>query len=168
MFSPGFEVHPVERAFCRLLERIEHHLSVVAHHCHAKWMIHGRLNQDFVARLRQGVYCHADAFHHSRNVCQPLRLDVPAVVVGYPFAHCGPVFFRLDGIAENSMFQSLPDGINDELWGFEIHVSHPQRYQVVASITRLQHLVLQVARARAVYYLVEVVFHFVIHDFAFF
>ena len=66
------------------------------------------------------------------------------------------------------MFQSLPDGINDELWGFEIHVCHPQRYQVVASITRLQHLVLQVARARAVYYFVEVIFHFVIHDFAFF
>ena len=55
------------------------------------------------------------------------------------------------------MVEAAAQGIGDELRCLEVHVSNPQRQQVTSAVALLKHLVLKVATARTVYYLIEIV-----------
>ena len=122
-------------------------------------MVDGSLYKNPVTRLRQGIYHHANALDHSRHICHPFRLDVLSVMVGNPSAYGRPIFGGFDCIAYDRMLQTVLYGIKNERGSLEIHVCHPLRNQVIASITCLEHLVLKVARPGAVDYLVKIVFH---------
>lgn len=65
------------------------------------------------------------------------------------------------GITKKGMLQTLLERIGNESRGLEIHVSHPQRQQIVPTPSRQQRLVLEVATTRTVYDFVKIVFHLI-------
>ena len=108
-----------------LLERVAHHLAAVALWREAEGVVHGWLNDDLVAGLREDVDHHANAFHDAWDEAEPLKLDVPLVVVVEPLLHGGPIVLRLDGVAEERVVEAMAKRFGDKRRCFEIHVGHP-------------------------------------------
>ena len=153
-----FEVHLVISVFPHL-QRIEDHLSAITLWGEAEWVINGRLDDDFFVRLGEDIHHESDAFNNTRNESYPLSLHIPLVVVANPVDDARQVIFRFHRVTEKRVFQTCLEGICNERWGLEIHISYPEWQQIISSPTRQQGAMFQVVAARTVYDFIEIV-HF--------
>lgn len=122
-------------------------------------MINGWLDDDFFVRLGEDIHHESDAFNNTRNESYPLSLHIPLVVVANPVDDARKVIFRFHRVAEKRVFQSCLEGICNEGWSLEIHISYPEWQQIISPPTRQQGAMLQVVAARTVYDFIEIV-HF--------
>ena len=123
-------------------------------------MKNGWLDDDFFVRLGEDIHHESDTFYNTWNEADPLSLYIPLVVVMHPVDDAGQIIFRLYGVAEKRVFQSCLEGICNERWGLEIHISYPEWQQIISPPTRQQGAMLQVVAARTVYDLIEIVHFF--------
>ena len=122
-------------------------------------MIDGRLDNHLLVLLHKDVDGHADALHDARDIGEPFALHLPLVMVVNPLDDAGPQLIGHHCIAKERMLQALTQGVRDKLRRFKVHVGHPQGQQVITSITLLEYPMLQVATARTINNLIEVVCH---------
>ena len=140
-------------------EGVAHHLPAVALGREAEGVIHGRLDDDFVAGRGEDIHCHADALHDAGDVAEPFALRPPPVVRGHPVCHALPVFVRNHGVAQDGMVQPPAQRLDDKVRRGEVHVCHPQREEGGVAETFRQHTVLVVVAAAAVDDAVKIVWH---------
>ena len=150
------EVHGVTT----ILEREEwvvDHLAVVALGREAEGMVDGRLDDDFLVGSEEDVDGHTDALDDAGDVGEPLRANVPVVMLVDPADDGGAIVGRLDGVAEEGVLEAPAEGVGDEVRGLEVHVGHPKGQQVGVAVARLEGFEFECAGATAVDDFVEIV-----------
>ncbi len=153
------EIHFVSSAR-RPFQRIENHLAAVGLRHQTERMIDGRLNYDLVARPSESVDNHADSLYDSRDVAYVVALDVPAVMPSQPVGYAPPISVVFRRISEYGVVQTPLHGVYNEIGGLEIHIGHPHRQQIVATVVVFQSVVLHAMRAAPFSRFVEIVsFH---------
>ncbi len=88
-------------------------------------MVDRRLDDDFLVLFDKHVDGHADALDNAGDIGEPFALHLPSVTVGEPAHHCGPIFRRLDGVAEERVVKAAAQGVGDKRGGLEVHVGDP-------------------------------------------
>ena len=136
---------------------VVHHRSAGALNRQAKQVIDRRLDEDFIAGLREGIQHKSNAFHHTRHETDPLRRNAPIVVCRHPVDNGGAVVGRFGRVAQNWMRQTIAQGIENEIGGGKIHIGHPKREQVGASPARAESVDFERTRTGTVNVRVEMI-----------
>ena len=158
-FLQARDVHPVAACGCIGDERIVHHLTPVVARQVEERHIDRRLDDHFVARLREALQHEADAPHDARDETQFLPADAPAVQVPLPVDDRGPIRIGRHAVTIDLMSEPLFKGFPDRGRRLEIHVGHPESQQVVTPVTGLEKVRHDGAGTAPFYHLVEVKSH---------
>ena len=121
-------------------------------------MVHGRLYYHLLVGLAEHVDDESYALDYARNESHPFAVDVPLVVVGYPFCHRRPELCGYIGVSIERVVESAAQCFGYKLRSLEVHVGHPHRRKVCSAVAFVEHIDSQSTRAVAVDDFVEVVF----------
>jgi len=103
-----------------------------------KHVIDWWLRDDEISRFGEhlkGKSESADDSWHKRN---PFFLDVPSMKLALPVNESWPIVFVNASVTQDGVFESCSESIEDKRRCGKIHVGHPERYEVCASIEHLQ------------------------------
>lgn len=133
------------------LQRVPHDLTLVGARHEEERMVDGRHDDDLLIGFAKEVTDDADAFDDAGDETDPLRLDIPLVMLAHPINDCRTIVCRLHGIAKDRMLKAFLHGLNDIGQYGKIHVGHPHRLEVITAPAREQCLVHEVTAALTFY-----------------
>ena len=151
------KVHRVGAVFVHD-ERIHHHLTLVALRRETERMVHRRLYYRLLVGLAEHVDDESYALDYARNESHPFSVDVPLMMVGYPFGHRWPELCGHIGVSVERVVESAAQCFGNEVGSLEVHVSHPHWCKVRSAVAFVEYVNRQSTRAVAVDDFVEVVF----------
>ena len=152
------KIHRI-RAVLIFMERVEDDGMAVTLRHQTERMINRGLDDNLVILLEKRVDCHADTFDNTRDICQPLLLHLPLMMVLNPLHHCRPVLYRFKGITIQGMVQTPSEGICNKVRSLEIHIGDPQGRQIIPTELLLQYVCLDGSCTSTLYEPVKIVFH---------
>ena len=94
-------------------------------------VIHGKLDQNRISRLRIGFHRHGKSRHNARCLHKPFLLRFPVMPPFHPVSHNLKVRSFHITVAENALFHALRQRILYVGGSPEIHIRHPQRQYVL-------------------------------------
>ena len=143
-----FEVHGVAAVF--VAQRARDHFAAVVLDHQAERVVHGRLDDHGVARLRERVHGHGQGEHHARRHDEPLALGAPAVAALEPVLHRLVVAIRCHGVAVHAVLHALGQRLDGGRRGFEVHVGNPKRQVIGRVAAAAPRVPLQATRVAAI------------------
>ena len=149
-------VHGVASAVVE--QRACDHLATVVLDHHAKRVVHGRLNDHGIARLRERGHGHGQGKHHAGGHDEPLALRAPAVTALEPPLHRLIVSVGRHRVAEHAVSHALRQCLDRGGHGLEVHVGDPKRQLIGGMTAAAPRVPLQAARATALNDRLEIVF----------
>ena len=148
-------VHGVAPALVKQGAR-DHFTAVVLDH-HAERVVHRRLDDHGIARLRERSHGHGQGKHHAGGHDEPLARGPPAVTALEPPLHRLVVSVGCHRVAEHAVRRALRQRFNCGGHGLEIHVGDPKRQLVGGMAATAPRVPLQAARAAALDNRLEIV-----------
>ena len=135
------------------------HLAAVILDHHAERVVHRRLDDHGITRLRERGHSHGQGKHHAGGHDEPLALRAPAVTALKPPLHRLVVSVGCHRVAEHAVRRALRQRFNCGGHGLEIHVGDPKRQLVGGMAATAPRVPLQTARAATLDNRLEIVLH---------
>ena len=140
-------------------QRTRDHLAAVILDHHSERVVHRRLDNHGIARLRERGHGHGQGKHHARSHDEPLARGAPAVTALKPRLHRLVVSVGRHRVAEHAVRRALRQRFNCGGHGLEIHVGDPKRQLIGGMAATAPRVPLQAARAAALDNRLEIVLH---------
>ena len=102
-------------------------------------------------------YACSECIDDSGTKCYPLRFDRISITCGEPMVHCCKIFIQWIGITKDSMIDPLVKFIQNLIRQTEIHVCHPERKQIISSLSFHSKIIFQAVRSMSVDYFIKIV-----------
>ena len=123
----------------------DHPATVVLDH-HAERVVHRRLDDHGITRLRERGHGHGQGKHHAGGHDEPLTRGAPAVTALKPRLHRLVVSVGCHRVAEHAVRHTIRQRLDRGGHGLEIHVGDPKRQFIGGVTAAAPRVPLQAAR----------------------
>ena len=110
-----------------------------------------------ISLFRKCSYAGSKCIDNPGTKCYPLRFDRISITCGEPMVHCCKIFIQWIGITKDSMVNSLVKFIQNLIRKTEIHVCHPERKQIISSLSLHSEIIFQAVRSMSVNYFIKII-----------
>ena len=132
--------------------------SSVIFYYFTEWIVNRLHNHHGISLFGKCSYAGSECIDDSGSKCYPVRLDRISITCGEPMVHCCKIFIQRIRITKDSMVNSLVEFIQNFIRKTEIHVCHPERKQVISSLSFHSEIIFQAVRSMSVDYFIKIVF----------
>ena len=134
-----------------------HQSSSVIFYYFTEWIVNRLHNHHSISLFGKCSYAGSECIDDSGTKCYPLRFDRISITCGEPMVHCCKIFIQRIRITKDSMVNSLVEFIQNFIRKTKIHVCHPERKQIISSLSFHSKIIFQAVRSMSVDYFIKIV-----------
>ena len=131
--------------------------SSVIFYYFTEWIVNRLHNHHGISLFGKCSYAGSKCIDNPSTKCYPLRFDRISITCGEPMVHCCKIFIQRIRITKDSMVNSLVEFIQNFIRQTEIHVCHPERKQIISSLSFHSKIIFQTIRSMSVNYFIKIV-----------